>query len=208
MNTQKNMCYDEIRLCAQNVDTTLGSSTVSITIGIDSLCEHFKRIFTFTSYNFCTSPPILETWNDNLHDWSQLLTTWDTFLTHQSNVQDILCVELEVPTRGPQTLTGIQKVGIHVSGISVCYTNLHCIYMCGINDRGEPAVSYKSNRLSLGGCTVLNLYESTWVHRRGIDLDLAVLHIHTINTFRTEKYSRILTLNIYLKWNTSVYKGI
>ena len=43
---------------------------------------------------------------------------------------------------------------------------------------------------------------------RGIDLDLAVLHIHTINTFRTEKYSRILTLNIYLKRNTSVYKGI
>jgi hypothetical protein len=36
------------------------------------------------------------------------------------------------------------------------------------------------------------------VHRRGIDLDLAVLHIHTINTFRTEKYSRILTLNMYL----------
>jgi hypothetical protein len=33
------------------------------------------------------------------------------------------------------------------------------------------------------------------VHRRGIDLDLAVLRIHTINTFRTEKYSRILTLN-------------
>jgi hypothetical protein len=37
------------------------------------------------------------------------------------------------------------------------------------------------------------------VHRRGIDLDLAVLHIHTINTFRTEKYSRVLTLDIYLK---------
>ena len=34
---------------------------------------------------------------------------------------------------------------------------------------------------------------------RGIDLDLAVLRIHTIDTFRTEKYSRILTLNIYLK---------
>jgi hypothetical protein len=43
------------------------------------------------------------------------------------------------------------------------------------------------------------------VHRRGI----AVLRIvHTINTFRTEKYSRILTLNIYLEWNTSIYKGI
>ena len=37
------------------------------------------------------------------------------------------------------------------------------------------------------------------MHRRGIDLDLAVLHIHTINTFRTEKYSRVLTLDIYLK---------
>ena len=46
------------------------------------------------------------------------------------------------------------------------------------------------------------------MHRRGIDLDLAVLRIHTINTFRTEKYSRILTLNIYLKRNTHVYKGI
>ena len=46
------------------------------------------------------------------------------------------------------------------------------------------------------------------MHRRGIDLDLAVLHIHTIDTFRIEKYSRILTLNIYLKRNTYVYKGI
>jgi hypothetical protein len=44
------------------------------------------------------------------------------------------------------------------------------------------------------------------VHRRGIDLDLAVLRIHTIDTFRTEKYSRILTLNIYLNQNTYVYK--
>jgi hypothetical protein len=43
---------------------------------------------------------------------------------------------------------------------------------------------------------------------RGIDLDLAVLRIHTIDTFRIEKYSRILTLHIYLKRNTSVYKGI
>jgi hypothetical protein len=43
---------------------------------------------------------------------------------------------------------------------------------------------------------------------RGIDLDLAVLRIHIINTFKNEKYSRILTLNIYLKRNTFVYKGI
>jgi hypothetical protein len=60
----------------------------------------------------------------------------------------------------------------------------------------------------LVGCTVLNLYESTCVHKRNIDLDLAVLRIHTINTFRTQKYLRILTLNIYLKRNTYVYKGI
>jgi hypothetical protein len=40
------------------------------------------------------------------------------------------------------------------------------------------------------------------------DLNIAVLHIHTINTFRSEKYSCILTLNIYLKWSTYVYKGI
>ena len=46
------------------------------------------------------------------------------------------------------------------------------------------------------------------MHRRGFDSDLAVLRIHTINTFRTEKYSHILTLNIYLKQNTFVYKGI
>ena len=59
-----------------------------------------------------------------------------------------------------------------------------------------------------GGCSVLNMYESTWVHRRGFDLDLAVLRIHTINTFRTEKNSRILTLNIYLKRNKFVNKGI
>jgi hypothetical protein len=43
---------------------------------------------------------------------------------------------------------------------------------------------------------------------RGINLDLAVLRIHTINTFRIEKYSRILTLNKYLKHNASVYNGI
>jgi hypothetical protein len=43
---------------------------------------------------------------------------------------------------------------------------------------------------------------------RGIDLDLAVLHIHTIDIFRTEKHSRILTLDIYIKQNTYVYKGI
>jgi hypothetical protein len=34
-------------------------------------------------------------------------------------------------------------------------------------------------RMDLGGCTpgctVLNLYESTWVHMRGIDLDFSVL---------------------------------
>jgi predicted SnoaL-like aldol condensation-catalyzing enzyme len=46
------------------------------------------------------------------------------------------------------------------------------------------------------------------VHRRGIDLDLAVLRIHTIDIFRIEKHSRILTLDIYIKHNTSVYKGI
>jgi hypothetical protein len=49
---------------------------------------------------------------------------------------------------------------------------------------------------TLGGCTVLNMYEYTWVHRRGINLSIVVLHIHTLNTFRTEKYSCILTLNI------------
>jgi hypothetical protein len=65
-----------------------------------------------------------------------------------------------------------------------------------------------STIFALGGCTVLNLYESTWVHRRGIDLDLAVLRIHTIETFRTENHSCILTLHIYLKRNTYVYKGI
>ena len=43
---------------------------------------------------------------------------------------------------------------------------------------------------------------------RGFDLDLAVLRIHTINTFRTKKYSRILTLNIYIKHNKFVYKDI
>ena len=43
---------------------------------------------------------------------------------------------------------------------------------------------------------------------RGFDVDLAVLYIRTINTSRTEKYSHILTLNIYLKRNKFVYKGI
>jgi hypothetical protein len=38
-------------------------------------------------------------------------------------------------------------------------------------------------------------------------LDLAVLRIHTIDIFRIEKHSRILTLDIYIKRNTSVYKA-
>ena len=38
----------------------------------------------------------------------------------------------------------------------------------------------------LGGCIVLNMYEYTGVHKRGIDLNIAVLRIHTINTFRVE----------------------
>ena len=61
---------------------------------------------------------------------------------------------------------------------------------------------------SLGGCTVLNMYVYTWVHTRGINLNIVVLCIHTINTFKTENYTRILTLNIYLKRNIHVYKGI
>ena len=36
------------------------------------------------------------------------------------------------------------------------------------------------------------------MHIRGINLNISVLRIHTINTFKIEKYSRILTLNIYL----------
>jgi hypothetical protein len=43
-----------------------------------------------------------------------------------------------------------------------------------------------NNTLSGGGCTVLNMYEYTWVRRRGINLNTAVLRIHTINTSRTE----------------------
>jgi hypothetical protein len=33
---------------------------------------------------------------------------------------------------------------------------------------------------------------------RGIDLHLPVLRIHIIDIFRTEKHSRILTLDIYI----------
>jgi hypothetical protein len=39
-------------------------------------------------------------------------------------------------------------------------------------------------------------------------MDLAVLRIHTIDIFRIEKHSRILTLDIYIEPNTSVYEGI
>ena len=39
----------------------------------------------------------------------------------------------------------------------------------------------------LGGCTVLNMYTYTWVHIRGINLNIAVLRLHTINTFKIEK---------------------
>jgi len=46
----------------------------------------------------------------------------------------------------------------------------------------------------LGGCTVLNMYEYTWVHRRDINLNTGVLCIHTINTFRTEN------IHVYLHW--------
>jgi hypothetical protein len=43
-----------------------------------------------------------------------------------------------------------------------------------------------ASQTGLGGCIVLNIYEYTWVHRRGINLNTAVLRIHAINTFRTE----------------------
>jgi hypothetical protein len=49
----------------------------------------------------------------------------------------------------------------------------------------------------LGGCTVLNLYESTWVHKRGIDLDLAILRIHTIDTLELKKFTHTYIKHIF-----------
>jgi hypothetical protein len=56
----------------------------------------------------------------------------------------------------------------------------------------NPAPSMKWDIIIPRGCTVLNMYEYTWVHRRGINLNTTVLRIHTINTFRTEN------IHIYL----------
>ena len=53
----------------------------------------------------------------------------------------------------------------------------------------DTKISYKNLKWvssRLGGCTVLNMYEYTWVHRRDINLNIAVLRINTINTFKTK----------------------
>ena len=51
----KDMCYDEIGLCAQNIDTFLGSI-------INTIGDHIERRRTFNlmSYNFCISTLILK----------------------------------------------------------------------------------------------------------------------------------------------------
>ena len=46
------------------------------------------------------------------------------------------------------------------------------------------------------------------MHRRDINLSIDILRIHTINTFKIETYSRILTLKMYIKRHIHVYKGI
>jgi len=58
------MCYNEIELCAQNIDSILGS-TMNITLGglVSSFKELYESkvnkglVFTLDSYSF---------WNDNL----------------------------------------------------------------------------------------------------------------------------------------------
>ena len=56
---QRDICYNEIRLCAQYTLTILGSIENTIWEG---LCNHFEkwRIITLTSYNLCISTPILK----------------------------------------------------------------------------------------------------------------------------------------------------
>ena len=52
------MSYDEIEVCAQNIDTILSSIAI-ITIGrVFVITYKKKRIFTLTSYDFCFSIPI------------------------------------------------------------------------------------------------------------------------------------------------------
>ena len=73
----------------------------------------------------------------------------------------------------------------------------HLVYITRFGEMDGVTLLFECNRLkynasshiflaksSLGGCTVLNMYEHTLVQRRGIDLRTAVLHIHTINTFK------------------------
>lgn len=49
---QKDMCHDEIGLCARNLDTILGS-IVNIIIVRAYVTTQRERSFTLTSYNFC-----------------------------------------------------------------------------------------------------------------------------------------------------------
>ena len=50
------------------------------------------------------------------------------------------------------------------------------------------------------------MYESTWVHTRGFDLDLAVLRIHTINTFSsTAIYWTYISHNSWFLMSMKLY---
>ena len=49
---QKDMWHDEIGLCAQYLDTILGS-IVNVTIARAYVTTQRERFFTLTSYNFC-----------------------------------------------------------------------------------------------------------------------------------------------------------
>ena len=76
------MCYNEIGLRAQSLNTILGSI-------IKDNWEGLEREISFRTPKTSTVELISKTWNDNIWD-SQLLTIWDNFIT-QANKQTKFC---------------------------------------------------------------------------------------------------------------------
>lgn len=61
-------------ICWHSTMETISTSTLSK--GPTWSLKEWRKIFTFTSYNFCISTIVLTIWNNNLHG-SQLFTSWN-----------------------------------------------------------------------------------------------------------------------------------
>ena len=105
---------------------------------------------------------------------------------------------------------------IIIAILTLCYSIMSCATLI---------IYYHTSMLTLHTCLTPRALSLPHVwYSRGVHyIEVVRVHVSALegywfgpcritytysNTFRNEKYSCILTLKIYLKWNTSVYKGI